>query len=233
MDFRNKASRRVLAALTISILFAGCNADGGLDGGNGGGGDGGDNPFGNAGQGFSPIGAGAATAVEDIGAGCVGCTVTMPEAVLSGSTDGDPAIISSSLAVLPVGGVSSVGIRVDLNGQQTPTNRNPGFAVSFPDVSALSVGALPDLSIETLLDGVVQDSQSYPFGIVGDSVAIAGLNLLDVNNAIVFLGVETSQPYDALRITLGGVAANALIDINVHQAYLDGVSGSVSGDFPI
>lgn len=231
----------VLGALVVASALTGCLEAGGSNpaggggfgnggGGNGGGGNGGD--VGNAGRCDGRLGSGAGTASGNVGAGCLGCSVTDPANVLSADGN-DFATISAAVGLLPVGGLSSVGIDVQLNSAVTPVDRNPGFVISFQDVPTLSVGALPDLTISTLSGGNVVDSETYPFGVLQDSIALGALGLLDINNAEVFLGVPATAQYDGLRVELSGLVANALVNIDVHDVCTDGVSGSISGDFPI
>lgn len=249
MEFQTNRLSATLRVLALTVLVAGCSANGGIGGGGGDPGNPGnpgnpgeDNcpssdleecPTGNMGVGFGPIGAGSATATSDIGPGCLVCSVDNPENVLSGSQQ-QQALISAMLGILPAGGLSSAGIVVDLNSTQNPSNRNPGFDVSFPAPSTLlNAGVLPDLTISTLLDGDEVSSTTYAFGILANSVGVSLAGVLIPNDAIVFLGTETNEPYNQLRIDLTGIAGNVILDINVHQAYLDGISGSIDGDFPL
>ena len=243
---------RILFAALLCLCLSGCileagsgenvgagdgsGGDGGNGGGNGGGdggdcGDGGDT-VGAAGRCDSRLSASNASASVVLGAGCVGCTVVDEANVLTPAID-DLAVVSTALSLLPVGGQSNVGIDVTLNGAQAGTDTNPGFIVSFPDVSTLSLGVAPSIQVSTLTAGVVVDSETYNFGILGNTVGIGALGLVDINNAEVFIGVPATTAYDGLRFEIGGVVANALLTVNVYGACTDGVSGSLDGDSPI
>ncbi len=171
------------------------------------------------------------------GAGCISCTVTTPEAVVSGSLE-DSALMAATLSVLPAGGQSDLSLLVELPETVQPDQFGddftkpdaPGFVVSFPDPALAAAAVLPEVLFVFLMDGSVVDSVSSGFGF-GDSIALGTL-LQNINNAQVFLTLdEPSAAYNALRISLTGTVLNTLIEVNVHEACISGVAGSISGDF--
>ncbi len=208
--------------------------------------------FGEKGACLVPVSPAATTSVAT-GMGCVACGVSNPGAVTTLVQD-DQATMSATLSILPAAGQSDVSLEVSLLLEQDPTvipmseeetdeNGNvtqeampigpapdsPGFVVSFPDPSILSAGVLPELLIETLSEGEVVESSSFGFGF-GDGFALGSI-LQDINNAQVYLPVQATLKYDAIRLSLTGTVLNTLLDVNVHAACINGVGGSISGDF--
>ncbi|MGJ8670393.1 MAG: hypothetical protein ACSHXK_12945 [Oceanococcus sp.] len=248
----NKTMLFALAAVMMSMGLSACNLNadsgnnagvpGSSDGGSGGAGDGSGSGDGSGDGDGDTVGAagecqnrladaaGAAAAITT--PLCLGCGVADEGNVLTADTD-DLAVVTAAVGALPLTGQASVGIDVTLAGAQAGTDTNPGFIVSFPDVSALSAGVLPDLTVSTVTAGEVVDSETYAFGILQNSIALGALGLIDINNAEVFIGVPATTAYDGLRIELTGLVANALIDVNVHGVCTDGISGSLAGDSPI
>lgn len=207
-----------------------------------------DPDYGEKGACLVPVDTDATTSVAT-GMGCVACGVSEPDAVVTASLE-DVATMSATLSLFPVGGESDVALEVALGKTLDPTMvlseevtdeqgvvtqeavpapNSPGFVVSFPDPSILSAGVLPELLIETLSGGEVLESSSYGFGF-GDGFALGTL-LLDINNAEVYLPVTATQSYDAIRLSLTGTVLNTLLDVDVHAACVNGVGGSISGDF--
>ena len=239
----NKTMLAALTAALMSLALSGCilEADSGnnagVPGSGGGSGNGGDgsgdgDTVGAAGECQNRLtdAAGAASAIT--APLCLGCGVADEGNVLTADPD-DLAVLSAAVGAVPLTGQASVGIDVTLTGAQAGTDTNPGFIVSFPDVGALSLGVLPDITISTVTAGEVVDSESYAFGVLQNSIALGALGLLDINNSEVFIGVPATTAYEGLRIELSGLIANALIDVNVHGVCTDGISGSLAGDAPI
>lgn len=169
---------------------------------------------------------------------CLECDV--PESERNLIIDGDQnsfATATVSLGLL-TGLVSDaeLAVTVNLPTPITPTlaknsaPERPGFLVSFPDVTLLSLALLPELEVRTLLDGDEVDSRVYGFGFF-NSIAL-GTILQDINNAAVYLPVDATGPYNAVQLRLRSTIANALLSVNIHEAGLAGVGGSISGDFP-
>ena len=73
------------------------------------------------------------------------------------------------------------------------------------------------------------ESSAYGFGF-GDGFALGSV-LQEINNAEVYLPVTATQSYDAIRLSLTGTVLNTLLDVDVVAACVDGVGGSISGDF--
>lgn len=201
-------------------------------------------PPGNAGQINLIVDSELATATWAAGAGCLACNVNNPEGVLDPNPE-NFATMTVNLATLGAGIDSSLGLSVnfartvypsvevplDANDPESavlPANM-PGFVVSFPDVQVASASVSPLITIEALAGEEVVAETTYAFGL-GDSLAV-GLVFVDINNAAVYLGTEANAPYDSIRISMSGVLADALINLDVLQAGLHGFSGSVSGDF--
>lgn len=204
--------------------------------------------FGNKGACLAPVDASFATTSVEVGAACPGCTIDNPDGVLNPDL-ADAAALYAFLAALPVGGAADLSLSVNLGqvldpsvvpqpeedlaeGEEAPllfAPEAPGFTVSFPDVAAVSAGVLPDLTVETLLNGEVVDTTFYGFGFF-DSLAVASF-LQDINNAEVYLPVAATAPYDAIRLSLTGIVANLSLNLNAHAACTFGVGGSISGDF--
>ena len=201
-------------------------------------------PPGEAGQLNAPVPVGA-TIESNAGFGCPACSVSNLEAIL----DPDPdnfATASVNVALLGTGGQSDLDVIVTLPSPldpaaELPLNPNdpsspvfardePGYVISFPDPTLLTLSLAPTIELTTLLDGVVVDGpEFYGFGFF-DSLAL-GTPLQDINNARVFLGVPATAPYDAVRLAIYGAAADLLLNIDIHQVGVDGFTGSVSGDF--
>lgn len=200
--------------------------------------------FGNKGACLTPVDPALATVATETGAGCISCSVEGAEAVLAPSEEEAAAL--TAFVQAPLAADSGVSVVVSLpevaDPAVTPAGGDPdapleerqfppsmpGFTVSFPDAAA-AAGVLPDLTVETLLAGSVVDTTFYAFGFF-DSIAV-GTFLQDINNATVYLPVEATAPYDAMRLTLSGVAANVMLSVNAHNACTFGVGGSISGDF--
>lgn len=208
--------------------------------------------YGEKGACLVPVSPTATTAVAT-GMGCLNCSVSEPGAVTTLNQD-DAATMSAFLSLLPVGGQSDVSLRVNLALEQDPNvipmteeelddegnvvtpsvplgpaPNTPGFVVSFPDPTIIAAGILPELLIETLKGDEVVENAAFGFGF-GDGFALGSV-LQEINNAEVYLPVQATQPYDAIRLSLTGTVLNLLIDVNVHDACINGVGGSISGDF--
>lgn len=200
--------------------------------------------FGNKGACLAPVDPDLATVATETGAGCISCSVDAADAVLAPSEEESATL--TAFVQAPLAADSGVSVVVTLpevaDPAVTPEGDDPtapledrlfapsmpGFSVSFPDAAA-AVGVLPDLTVETLLGGTVVDSVFYAFGFF-DSIAV-GTFLQDINNAVVYLPVAATAPYDSMRLTLSGVAANVQLSVNAHNACTFGVGGSISGDF--
>ncbi len=194
--------------------------------------------------------ANSATASSAAGTGCVSCGVENLDAIL----DADPDNFAT--ANLDVALLNALGSQVDMGAQlqvsaklanavdpgvPLPLDANdpfsaelppskPGFVISFPDVSSLTVSLFPTVDIEVLREGeVVGGPQSYGFGFF-DAIVVA-TPLQDINNARVYLGVDANEPYDEIRLTLSGSVADLFIPLNIHQTALHGFAGSIAGDF--
>lgn len=204
--------------------------------------------YGEKGACLTPVNTDATTAVAT-GMGCVACGVSEPDAVVTASLE-DVATMSATLSLLPAGGESDVALEVALGSTLDPTKPlseavtdeqgnvieeavaapdAPGFVISFPDPSILAAGVLPELVVETLSGGEVVESSAYGFGF-GDGFALGSV-LQEINNAEVYLPVTATQSYDAIRLSLTGTVLNTLLDVDVVAACVDGVGGSISGDF--
>lgn len=186
-----------------------------------------------------------ATISQSAGPGCLVCSVDNVDGVL----DVDPeqfATAHLSLGLLGAGIDSDLSVTVELGTTVDPalevaldpmdensemvSPSTPGFVISFPDVTLVSLSLLPSIGIETLKDGeVVNDPQYYAFGIA-EFLAL-GIVGIDINNARVFLGAPASEPYDAIRLSLSGAVVDLLMNLNIHQVGLNGQIGSIEGDF--
>lgn len=191
-----------------------------------------------------------ATISSSAGTGCVMCGVTN----LEGALDPDPDNFAT--ANLDVALLNALGSQVDMGAEITisvslagPVNpavplavepgnpasariepNQPGFVISFPDISTLSLSLAPAVEVSALSGGeVVAGPESYGFGFF-DALVLA-TPLQDINNAQVFLGVPADASYDEIRMTLSGALVDVFLPVNVHQSVLQGFTGSISGDF--
>ncbi len=179
--------------------------------------------------------------VVTAGQTCILCDVTNKDSVL------DPdwanfATASLQVGLLAAGGFGDLTVQVNLpqvidpsvplpnasGGTTLPSNA--GFVVSFPDPSLLSLSVLPSIEIAVLNgDAVVGDVASYGYGFF-ESLALGSV-VQDINNARVYLGTAATGPYDAIRLTFTASLADVLLNVNLHQAAIAGVPGSIAGDF--
>ena len=189
--------------------------------------------FGEKGACITPVSPAAEVTVTE-GPACLICDVETPEAITTLNRQ-DSARLSMSLGLVPESGLSDLAVTVSLGEAQQPVADQgadagqPGFLVSFPDVSLLTAAIAPVLNVDALANGEIVETATYGFGFFDRLVL--GLVGVDINNAQVYLPVEATAPYDALRLSLTGGLATVLLNVDVHAACVAGVGGSISGDF--
>nr|MBV6628720.1 hypothetical protein [Oceanococcus sp. HetDA_MAG_MS8] len=138
--------------------------------------------------------------------------------------DGDlttAAVVTQTAAGL-LGSLNSLDILFSLpEGQQIGLNRFAVATVSFPP-SLLDLGLLSSISLDTLLDGEVQES--------GAQIDASGLSLLGFSTDQIaggthaLVGYRTSQPYDQVRLSFSSDLLSADLGQNVfvHEICTDG-----------
>ncbi len=156
-----------------------------------------------------------ATAVEFSSPLCVGCTVDNEGNIINANTQ-DSATVTTTVGLLG----ATVGVTVT-PGPTPPytvpfaAGNNAGFIIGKPAGTLLTAEVLSQIQVSTLLNGVVQESTSN--GVVPLRLDLLGLQLTGgFDTALV--SIATTQPYDAIQLTVNSGTASALSTVQVFQA---------------
>lgn len=158
----------------------------------------------------------SAVAQAETSGGCLLCGVDDVGNITNSVTD-DFATIRVPVALLG----ASAGVRVDANANPSYTipfaaGNNAGFLISQPAGLLAVAELLSQVRVSTLLGDTVQET-------TGDltplRVELLGTELIGgETNETVLVSLATTQPYDAIRLTLNGGTLSALSSLRVTQA---------------
>lgn len=157
-----------------------------------------------------------AVATAETSVTCVGCRVRNIGNVTNSVTD-DFATISLPLSLLG----ANAGIRVDANANASytlpfPAGSNAGFLVTQPSGLLAIAELLSSVQVSTLLGDTVQESTGDLTPLRVELLGAEVVGGLESDTALVSLA--TSEPYDAIRLTLNSGAASALTTLGVSAA---------------
>jgi hypothetical protein len=157
----------------------------------------------------------AATTSTSVAGLCLACNVTQPQNVI----DQDPtnyAVMTNTVGVGLLGGETQLSV---VNNSAFPAGRTAGLVLGDSSDSLLTLVLLQNVSIDTLLGGVVQETAVANVNNTGVLSPLVQLNLLNLlgNPSAVFVGFTTKLPFDGLRVHNQGLVA-ALGTLNVYQA---------------
>ena len=149
---------------------------------------------------YIPTAADGATASSFINGLCVGCSVTDTDDVVGRRQD-------AARLLVPVGVLSSAGIRVDLPASE-PANTRAGFVIDDPN-GLLDVTVIDRVTVRTYLGATLQETRS------GGSL----LSLQLMASGLSKVTFRARKAYDAVEIEFGGAVA-LLTEIDVRYAII-------------
>ncbi|MGQ0618525.1 MAG: Ig-like domain-containing protein [Panacagrimonas sp.] len=157
-----------------------------------------------------------AVATEERSVSCIGCRVRDLDNLTNSVTD-DIATISLPVALIG----ANAGVRVDANANPSYTlpfaaGNNAGFLVTQPAGLLAIAELLSTVQVSTLLGDTVQESTGALTPLRVELLGAEVVGGLDSETALV--SIATSQPYDAIRLTLNGGAVSALASLGVSAA---------------
>jgi hypothetical protein len=127
------------------------------------------------------------------GACLLGCNVTNQSNVINSSLT-DFATVN-----VPLGIAAVYGLKVD-NTTSYPAGRKVGFLLAQP-AAVLSLGVIPNVTVRTLLNNVIQESASAANLLTLDAVG------LFANPNEGFAGFTTTKAFDAVQIEVGSLVS--------------------------
>jgi hypothetical protein len=153
-----------------------------------------------------------ATAVAGL---CLACQVSQPQNVI----DQDPtnyAVMTNTVGVGLLGGQTELSV---INNSTFPAGRTAGLVLGDSSDTLLTLVLLGNVTINTLLNGQVQETAVANVNNTGGLSPLLQLNLLSLlgNPSAVFASLTTTKPFDGLRVNNGGLVS-ALGTLNVYQA---------------
>lgn len=146
------------------------------------------------------------------GVACVGCSVSDPEKVLT------PSLTDYATLLNVAGVLGSTALSVEDVMRTYPAGTRTGFAVR--NISGiLDLNLLGALTLETYLDGTLQESRSGA-DLLELTALLPLLHVGSFSNGYFFVGFQTRQPFDEVRILKSDVVgvANTL---QVYGAFVD------------
>lgn len=149
---------------------------------------------------YIPAAADGATASSFIDGLCIGCSVTGTDDVVGRRQD-------AARLVVPVGVLSSAGIRVDLPASES-ANTRAGFVIDDPN-GLLDVAVIDRVTVRTYLGATLQESRS------GTSL----LSLQLMASGLSKVTFRARKAYDAVEIEFDGAVA-LLTEIDVRYAII-------------
>lgn len=156
-----------------------------------------------------------ATAVETVSPLCVGCTVDNEGNIINPSVD-DFATISTPVGLL--GATAGVTVAPGASPPYTvpfAAGENAGFIIGKPAGTLVTAEVQSQVFVETLLNGVVQESSSD--GVTPLRLDLLGMTLTGgIDTALVT--IATSLPYDAIQLSVNSGTASALSAVQVFRA---------------
>lgn len=162
------------------------------------------------------LGADNASVGSEVSPGCLLCSVDDEGNVIDGDDD------TFATFTIPVGLLNadaSLTVAAADNGAYAlpfAAGTQPGFIVGHPEGSLLTAEILSQISITTLLNSTAVESS-------GDTTPLRldllGLNLIgDSEEELALISFDTTQEYNAIRLTFDSGLATALSSLNVYSA---------------
>src|SRR5262249_46727630 len=137
----------------------------------------------------------AATVITSNSGACVlGCSVTNAANVID-SNSGNFATMS-----IPLGLVGSTSLTV-MDSSTFPAGREVGFIMANGQ-SVLDLALLNGASVETLLNGTVQEIAT-----AGSLLTLNAAGLISIDPDAGFVNFRTSKPFNQVQLVVGSVAA--------------------------
>lgn len=159
--------------------------------------------------------ANGATIDSDVFGVCLFCSATnLPNVI-------DPVTTNSAGLSVPIG-LLGAGVNVTVSNSPSAndfTAGTPGFLISEPTGKVLQAEVLSQITVQTLLNGVVQQGSDE----LDLQVDLLGIPVTGEDDEISLVTVNATLPYDALRLTFSsGVLSlglqNQLENVKVFQA---------------
>ena len=152
-----------------------------------------------------------ATVAEFASPLCVGCSVDSEGNIINASTE-DFATVTTLVGLLG----ADVGVNVaPAAGTSFAAGNNAGFIIGKPAGTLLIAEVLSQVQVSTLLNGVVQETTSG--GVTPLRVDLLGLQLLGATDTAL-ISIATTQPYNAIQLSVNSGVASALSTVQVFQA---------------
>jgi hypothetical protein len=155
----------------------------------------------------------AATTSTSVTGLCLSCSVAQPQNVI----DQDPtnyAVMTNTVGLL--GAQTQLSV---VNNSSFPAGRVAGVILGDSSDTLLTLVLLQNVSIDTLLGGVVQETAVANVNNTGVLSPLLQLNLLNLvgNPSAVFASLTSTKPFDGLRVNNGGLVS-VLGTLDVYQA---------------